>query len=361
MANVVDKILFAGDLHKKAKDPDNIINYVSCNVAVQKQLMKLINDKGITKFISIGDWYDRGYVNDMSAGFSATDMDIQMSKLLKGEFYGVIGNHIRLKLDSNPELFLIQPHPTLTTRHPVYRREQIIRTPDILRVGDVQISFMHFNFNRKTLAGYKPVKQEWAKRHIALFHTPWIIPNQQLSKAGLEANTYTVSVIAECLAGVDLAICGDIHKPLGKFVVEHEYGSTIMVVPGSLTNSTTSKNERHYNVHLPLVTVLDDGTYTLEFVDFDLLTNLVTFKNDNDIKKDSKLDGIRAKRKEGKIEAGSLEGTFDRSAPDAFSLRNLMIRRNYDDKDIRMIDSIFNNPVDVSALIRIYTEEISIL
>lgn len=361
MAEVVDKLLFAGDLHKKSKDPDNIINYVACNVAVQKQLMNVILNKGITKFIHIGDWYDRGYINDMSAGFSAIDMDMQMSKLLKGEFYGLIGNHIRLKMDSNPELFLIQPHATLTTRHPVYRREQIIKTPDYLRIGDVQISFMHFNFNRKTLAGYKPVRQEWAKRHIALFHTPWIIPNQQLSKAGLEANTYTVSIIGECLAGVDLAICGDIHKPLGKFAVEHEYGSTIMVVPGSLTNSTTSKNERHYLVHLPMVTIYSDGTYDLEFIDFDLLTNMVTFKSDLETKKDVKLEGIRAKRKEGKVEAGSLGSTFDRSAPDAFSLRNLIVRNGYDDKDTRMIDSIFNNPMDVQALIKIYTEEISIL
>ena len=90
---------------------------------------------------------------------------------------------------------------------------------------------------------YTHLRQEWAKSHIAIFHTPWIIPNQQLSKAGLEANTYTVSVIGECLKDVDLAICGDIHKPLGKFVVEHEFGSTMMVVPGSLTNSSVDRKD----------------------------------------------------------------------------------------------------------------------
>lgn len=361
MSDVIDVILYAGDLHKKAKDPGNIINYVDCNVAVQRSLMKLIKDKGVTKFVSLGDWYDRGYINDMSAGFSDTDLDTQMSNMLHGEFYGIIGNHIRLKMDSNPELFLIQPHPTLVTRHPVYRKNQIIRTPEYIRVGDVQISLMHFNYNRKTLGGYKPVRQEWAKSHIAIFHTPWIIPNQQLSKAGLEANTYTVSVIGECLKDVDLAICGDIHKPLGKFVVEHEFGSTMMVVPGSLTNSSVDRNSRHYNIHLPLTKVYDDGTFSLEFVDFDLLTNIVTFKSDSESKKDSKLDGIRARRKETKVEQGSLGTTFDRTAPDAFSMRNLIVRKGYNDKDVRMIDVIFNNPLDVTALIKIYTEEISIL
>lgn len=361
MPKIIERIMYAGDLHKKAKDPDNIINYVNCCVAVQRKLMQEIENRHITKFISIGDWYDRGYVNDMAAGFSSTDMDTEMSARLKGEFYGLIGNHIRLRMDSNPELFLIQPHPTLVMRHPVYRTNQIIRTPEVLRCGDVQISFMHFNYNRKTLGGYVPQRQEWAKYHIALFHTPWIIPNQQLSKAGLQANTYTTSAIGECLKGVDLSICGDIHKPIGKFVVEHEYGSTVEIVPGSLTNNTASKNDRHYDIHIPITTIYDDGTVELEFLEFDLLTNMVTFKHEDEIKKDSKLDGIRAKRKRDVIENGSYAGTFDFDAPDAFSLRNLMVRRGYSDVDNRLIDAIFNNPLDVAGLVKIYTEEISIL
>ena len=61
------------------------------------------------------------------------------------------------------------------------------------------------------------------------------------------------------------------------------------------------------------------------------------------------------------MEQGYLGATFDRTAPDAFSMRNLIVRKGYNDKDVRMIDVIFNNPLDVTALIKIYTEEISIL
>lgn len=355
MSQLLAKVLFAGDLHKKAKDPDNIIGYVDNNVAVQTKLMEILKEDSYTHFVSLGDWYDRGFVNDLSAGFSATDMDMQMNRALKGNFYGVIGNHIRLRMDSNPELFLIQPHPTLTTRHPVYRHEQIIKTPEYIRIGDVQISLMHFNFNRKTLGGYKPIRQEWANRHIVIFHTPWIIPNQQLAKANLHANTYTSSAIGDCLQGVDLAICGDIHKPLGKFTVEHQYGATLMIVPGSLTNSSVDKNSRHYIIYMPTVDIYDDGTFELSFKEFDMMTNMLVFKQDKELAKNTKLDGIRAKRKQELIENGTMEATFDRSAPDAFSLDQLIRRKGYSDKDVRMIDSIFSNPIDVAKLVSIYT------
>lgn len=351
------KGMFCGDLHKKIIDPTTIEGYRTCNAQVQRNLMQMIREEGITHFFGLGDWYDRGFHTDNATAIPEYDMDIEMYHVLNGNFYGLIGNHIKLGLDSNPELFLIQPHDYYRPRTRVWRDYQIIKTPDKLKFGTVQISFMHFSGDRKSLLGYKPVRDEDTTYHIALFHTPWIVPNQQLISAGLTPNTYTTDSIGKCLDGVDLAICGDIHDPIGRFIVHHQTGDTIMVVPGSLTNTTSSKEHRHSVIYIPIVTIDDDSNVTLSFRMFDLLINMLTFK-DAEVKKKEKekLDGIRSKRKGDQLSEGELRSVFDYSAPDAFSLANLMIRKGYSAEDVAMIKSIFNNPVDIDNLIKIFTE-----
>lgn len=355
---MIAKLLFGGDTHKKVVDPVTIAGYRKCTAAVQRSLMETIREDGITHFCSLGDWYDRGFHTDNASCIPEYDMDIEMSRMLQGNFYGLIGNHIKLGLDSNPELFLIQPHPFYKTRDKVYRDYQIIKTPDVLMFGSVQVSFMHFSGNRKTLGGYKPTRRQETTYHIALFHTPHIVPNQQLIAAGLQANSYTTEAIGDVLDGVDLAICGDIHDPIGRFVVTHRTGVTTMVVPGSLSNTTSSKLHRHASVYLPIVTINDDSTVTLEFKMFDLKTNMLTFK-DEDVKqaKAEKLNGIKAKRKDEKIEAGAVRSIFDYSSPDAYSLDNLIRRKGYTTAESAMIRSIMQNPLDIDNLIKIYTEE----
>lgn len=355
---MIDKFIFAGDLHKKIIDPTTIIGYRECCYVTQKSFMQLVKESGCTGIVLLGDWYDRGFHTDNASSIPEYDMDIEMAKLVNNKLYTVVGNHIRLGLDSNPELFLIQPHPFYKTRDRIYRDYQIFKTPEVIRSGDVQISLLHFNHERKTLNGYKPIKQPWAKYHIAVFHTPWIIPNQQLLKFGLSVNTFTNESIGNCLEGVDLAICGDIHDPIGKFVVNHQHGSTIMVVPGSLSNTTSDPNHRHSSVYLPMITINDDSSVSLEFKLFDLNINLLTFKDiEKKKKEEQKLEGIRKKRKVGSVESGEVRSVFDMNAPDAYSLSGLIHRMNYTTADINMIKAILSNPMDVTTVVKLYHEE----
>lgn len=356
------KIVFAGDLHKKIIDPTTIEGYRRCNTQVQRNLMNLILDEKATHFIHLGDWYDRGFHTDNATAIPEYDMDIEMYHMLRGNFYGLIGNHIKLGLDTNPELFLIQPHTKYTPRTRIWRDYQIIKTPDKLKFGTVQISFMHFSGERKSLLGYKPERDTDTTYHIALYHTPWIVPNQQLLGAGLTPNTYTTESIGECLAGVDLAICGDIHDPIGRFVVHHQTGDTIMVVPGSLTNTTSSIDHRHSTIYIPIVTINDDCTVSISFKSFDLLINMLTFKDIEAKKKEKeKLDGIKAKRKGDQIQEGEVRSVFDYSAPDAYSLHNLIIRKGYTAAEVAMIKSILNNPVDIDNLVKLYMDDEPVL
>ena len=135
------RIMFAGDLHKRSKDITTIEGYVKCCTAVQLELMQLCKELNIEYFVSLGDWYDKGYVSDVAVALADYDFDIRMSNQLNGNFYGLIGNHIRLNMDSNPELHIIQPHPIYASRRVVSRDSQIMKTPEILRINNVQISF----------------------------------------------------------------------------------------------------------------------------------------------------------------------------------------------------------------------------
>jgi len=356
MSNLLRKILFAGDFHKKATDPPSIVGYTKVQRSIHHDLSNLISERGCDTLIELGDWYDRGYVDNSAAALSDVDFDISLNKKLNGEFYGLIGNHLRIRMDNNPELYLIQPHPYLTSRLPIARQEQIIKTPDKLKFGTVQISFLHFNHNRKSLDGYKPERDPDTMYHIALYHTPMIIPNQQLMSIGMNVNRHSTTAIGECLKGVDLAICGDIHKPLGQFVVNHQYGNTNMIVPGSLMNTTAAVDDRHLVVSLPIISIFDDGAVKLEFARLDLKTNLLQFKLTGKAKVKKDLDGTKVTKKDRELAGeGDLLGVFDRSVPDAFSLNNLIIRKGYSEEDIMAIKAINASPFDVQRVVDIYT------
>lgn len=350
------KIGFAGDLHKRPKDITTIEGYVECTISVQRKLMQAIKDLRLDYFISLGDWYDKGYSSDVSSGLADYDIDIEMSNILKGNFYGLIGNHIRLNMDSNPELHIIQPHPVYKSRRACFREEQIMKTPDILRVGNVQISFMHHKKDVNDVHAYKPTRRDWAKYHIALFHTPSIVPNAQLIHTNYGYNASSNSSIGETLQGVDLAIVGDIHNPIGQFEVHTPTGNLTMIVPGSLTNTDASLQNRHEFILMPIITVEDDDSVKVEYYHFDLLTNLLTFKQKNVEASREKLKSLRGKAVKSLHESDDIVAVLGRSENAYTSLNAFMQAQQYTDVDKQLIRHVLNKPDDLDGLVRIYRE-----
>jgi predicted phosphodiesterase len=349
------KILFAGDLHKRSKDITTIAGYVQCNVAVQNALIQLIQQMQYDYFISLGDWYDKGYASDVSASLADYDLDIDMMNTLHGNFYGLIGNHIRLSMDSNPELHLIQPHPVFKSRRPINRANQIMKTPDTLFINGVQISFMHYNIDAVDALDYKPKRREDAKYHIALFHTDMVIPASKLIETNYGYMASPNNIIAEVMDGVDLAICGHIHNPLGKFTITTKSGRTMMmVVPGSLTNVDAGENSRHTSIALPSVTIGENGEVKLEFIPFDLKTNLVTFSMKNLEEKRNKIKSLRGKSIE-QIHDGTVT-IVDSNDEVLLSLNRYMQVKGYSAKDKNLVRSILNAPSDLVNLINTYIE-----
>lgn len=349
------KILFGGDLHKRSKDITTIEGYVQCNIAVQTDLINVIRNHNIDYFVSLGDWYDRGYNSDVSAALADNALDLEMCNVLRGNFYGVIGNHIRLNMDSNPELHLIQPHPVFKSRRPVYRREQIMRTPEVLRVGNVQISLMHYKISEESALDYKSRREPWAKFHIAVYHSEKIVPSAQLINTNYGYMASSNKDIAAALEGVDLAIVGHIHNPIGKFTVGLPYGMVTMIIPGSLTNVDAGENSRHSNIMMPLITVQDNDAVKMEFIPFDLKTNMVTFSKKNKEELQKKLKSLRGKGIESLHEAVPTV-TYEHYEDVLLSLNAFMNVKGYTSKDKALVRSILSNPESLEELFKIYVD-----
>lgn len=352
------KILYGTDFHKRMKDLTTIRGYTMVNRKIQLDIMRILEEGGFTHFIHGGDWFHSGYGSDVAAALTHTDIDRQMADLLKGNFYGVIGNHIRLRLDSNPELFLIQPHPQYVSRHSVTRKEQIIKTPKELILNGVQISFMHWDKNAESALDYKAYINPECHYHIGLYHSEYVVPTQYLHGMGMTHVVNDNSKISAALAGIDLAIVGHIHKPLGTFVINKNDGtSTTMIVPGSLTNTDAGEGSRHDYCDLPVIEIDDDGKVTLSYHRLNLRTDELVFMKKN-ISEDAreKLKSLRGNSKEtlyGELE----QSTFIGESSSFMSLNSFMRQQGYTRGDKALIRNVIHNPDDVSELVKIYKED----
>jgi len=349
------KLLFAGDLHKYYKDKTTIKGYVNTCTKVEEELLDIIKREEITHFISLGDWFDKGYGSDIAATLADYDLDIELSKLVNGNFYGVIGNHIRLNMDSNPELHLIQPHRYYKTRRPTSRTEQIIKTPDYLMLNGVQISFAHYNSKEESAYDYKLLRQPEAKYHIGVYHTHQVIPTAALKRVFPNITTNS-DAIKTCLDNVDFAIVGHIHKPLGAFRINSSNGHTCtMMVPGSLTNTDAGEGSRHDSIKVPIIEISEDSTVNIRLIDIDLYTDNLTFLRkgvDDDTK--MKLRALRGNNLNTLYEG--LENAIFSTDGDlgALSLNAFMAQQQYTREDKLLIRNILDQPENINALHDIY-------
>lgn len=352
------RLLFAGDLHKRMKDITTIRGYSKVCVDIQIELMRLIKELNVTHFISLGDWFDRGYGSDTCAALVHTDIDREMSALLNGNFYGLIGNHIRINMDSNPELFLIQPHKRLTMRQATIREHQIIKTPEKLILNNVAIYFQHYNKDAENAGDYKPLISKECKYHIGLFHSPYVVPTHHLHSLGIH-QTNENSKIASCMESIDLAIVGDIHKPLGTFKISKSDGtSTTMIVPGSLTNTDAGLGSRHNEIKMPLIDIDENGVVSLQYITMDLMTNRLTFMIKGQEADKTKLKVLRGNNKESLYNEVEFMAVGITTEDAALSFNAFMLQQGYTSSDKDIVRTILHEPENVNKLLSIYKEAI---
>lgn len=351
------RVMIAGDLHKRAKDISTIRGYTNVCRLVQLDLMRDIKKLEITHFIGLSDWFDGGYGSDVAASLAHTDIDREMYELLHGNLYSLIGNHIRIRMDSNPELFLIQPHPVYKSRHNVNRSYQIFKTPKDLILDGVQFCFMHFDHNAESAFEYKALINKDCHYHIGLYHTEYIVPTHILQGMGMLGTINDNSKISAALEDIELAIVGHIHKPIGKFNISKADGtSTTMIVPGSLTNTDAGNISRHDSIEIPIIDI-DDGKVSLSFHHFELHTDQLIFMK-KDVTEDTraKLKSLRGNAKE-KLYDELESTTFVGESSGFISLNTFIKEQGYTHGDRALIHSVMNSPDNIDALLKIYKED----
>lgn len=351
------KVLMGGDLHKHQVDITTIQGYTAAVRTVQQDIMEFIRENGITHFVSLGDWYNSGYGSDTAAALAHTDIDREMAELLDGNFYGLIGNHIKIRMDSNPELFLIQPHNMYVSRHPVERDYQIIRTPKELILNGVQFHFMHWNKDAESAYEYKAMINKDCHYHVGLYHTEYIIPSHMLAGVNMNIRNDN-SKVAAALDGIDLAVVGHVHKPIGKFKINKADGTaTTMIVPGSLTNTDAGLISRHEYCDMPVLEIDDNGEVTLSFHRQSLHTELLTFyqRKISDETRD-KLKSIYGNTKETLYE--ELEATTFVGEASGFQTLSMFMRQNnYTPGDKALVRNTIQSPDDIDMLMHVYKED----
>ena len=348
------KIAAAGDLHKKHKDVSTIKGYVKCCDAVQEDLIRFIKNEGITHFIELGDWYDRGYVDDISSALADVSREEYMNYVLNGNFYGVIGNHIRLRLDSNPELTLIQPHPYIKSRKEVKREEPVIKTPSTFTIGNVQISLVHHIYGSERVTEYSVPRLPGIKYHIAFMHDDKFVPNYMLSKISHPNTNSLDSQIAEVLDDVDLCICGHIHMPLGMFDISPK---TKMYIPGSLTNTNAGIKSRHSMINIPVIEIDDEtDAVNISFYPFDLKLNMVTFDEKGEEKVTEKLKSIRGNSIKQLYSDKSMESIMS-SGLSSLTFSSFLKSNGYTELDKSLIQMCIKDPSNVRDIMKKFKTE----
>ena len=352
---------YVTDMHKRTKDITTIRGYTRVNREVQLDVMKRCKELEVNGILIGGDWYDSGYGTDIAAALTHTDIDIEMFRMFRGNVYSVIGNHIRINMDSNPELFLVQPHPYFKSRHSVSRNYQIFKTPSYFMVNGVQISLVHHNRDATSALDYYVPRQPEAKYHIALYHTEMIIPTDQLHKAGLISITNENSKIAKALEGVDLALVGHVHKPLGTFNINKPDGTvTTMIVPGSITNTDAGLNSRHTTYNMPIIDISEDGNVSLSFEEINLRTNELTFIDKGlSQEKKERLKTLRGNNVD-ELYPDDTDVSFISASSDSgiLTLNKFLQEQGYTDVDKRLISAVLNTPEDIASMVRVFEGEV---
>ena len=256
------KVLFLTDLHKRDVDFSSIEGYTKAVTQVQMDLLEFIKNNGITHVVSGGDWYDRGYKNT-GPTLSDNELDRRFSESVNGEFYITIGNHFNLERDNNPESYVIQPcekYPLI--RSVITPERPIFKCVDELIIGDIQISFMHFNKMNKT---YVNTRKPGIKMHIGVYHDDCVVPSDIREQSGYFGKTSS-KYLDMIYDNIDIAIINHIHVACGRRILKLSNGRSVpLLIPGSLGITQNKEIEKHKLVELPILEIADDGAVGISF------------------------------------------------------------------------------------------------
>lgn len=329
-------VFFAPDLHKRDVDFSSIKGYRTAVEQVQQDILEYLwSLEGDRKFVSLGDWYDKGY---RSTGRVYVDSyyDSMIAQAVNSEAYLCLGNHFFLERDSNPEMYLIQPSYLYQPKERVPMHAPVFKTVPYLVIGPVQISFFHFN---KLDKNYVQPRQPGVQFHIGVYHDDCCLPSDIRTTAGYFGKTNN-DYLNNIFSNIDMAVFGHIHVAVGIRVFTLNSGKQIpLIVPGALCITENKDAVKHKTVSCPVLTVQDDGTYDVNFKEMSTHMEVLQFY----------------KIAEQRIANDTLEimgtGGSEFVVPKAVSLLDYLRGKGYTEKQMEIIMSVQPGQTDLYTLL----------
>ena len=269
------KILFCSDLHKRDVDPSTIKGYCDATERIQWDIINYIKANGVTHFVSLGDWYDKGY-RSTAKSISDVNMDRKIAEAVNGNAYICLGNHRYIELGENPENFICQPSDCVTSPVKVFSEEPVFKAVRSLRIGDVQLSFFHFDRDSKD---YVNSVEPGVSTHIGIYHDDVCVPANIKAKSGFIGETSS-TYLNRIYSNVDVAIHGHLHVGIAPKRERLMSGKDIMMfVPGAMICTMNKDSYKMPCVKLPILIINDDSSVTYKVVEFNTYVSELQFSS----------------------------------------------------------------------------------
>lgn len=245
--NEIRKIACIPDLHMRDVDFKTLQGFKATGESfIRDTLTPKLLEAGVTDIIFLGDIVDKGYRNVGPAYSHMSLMEMMKERFTGNIFATVLGNHFFIEMQNNPELYWIQPHNLYKPIEYIYRTNQLISTPDIIKIGTTQISLFHYHPRNKI---YHHDILSDVKMHIGLYHDDCTLPN---SVRGFGLNNED---LLQYYDNIDIAIHGHIHVPHDVTYLPIGTKQIPIIVPGSCTLTSSDEKEFHTSVKIPILSV----------------------------------------------------------------------------------------------------------
>lgn len=339
---MIAKVLFITDMHKRWNDSSSIKGMLKAQLAIQNDILTVVEQQKITHIVIMGDWYDRGF-HGLGQAYGAMEMDRRISASVNGNVYLCVGNHLYLERDENPELYICQPNNLVKSQLDIPLPDKpIFQLVNKLRLGNVQISFFHFSkVNKK----YVAARDEGVTTHIGVYHDDCCVPGYVAEMDGYSAKS-TFGYMNDIYRNVDIGMHGHIHTKVGIISYELATGRKIpLFIPGSLAITQNKESMKHPTVQLPIIEIEDDSTISTKVVQMSTHMELLRFYD--------------TKRKKKEVITDVSDTKFVPTRAVTNSLASYIVAKGYQEKHLKLIDAAYNETLNLSTAVAIIQEAVT--
>lgn len=342
--NVIAKILFITDLHKRWKDSTSIKGQLEVQQKIQEDIIAFNKANGITHNVITGDWYDRGF-HGLGQAYGAMEMDRRLSESVNGNVYLCVGNHFYLERDENPEMYIIQPNAFIKPQSNIPVPDKpIFKMVPTLKLGNVQIDFFHYN---KLNKNYIAHRDEDTTYHIGVYHDDAVVPGWVREQEGFTGSSTQV-YLNQIYSNIDLAIHGHIHTKIGTCDIALANGRKVpLIIPGSLGITQNKENFKHSEVDLPVIIIEDDYSVHLQMAKFS--THLA----------DLRFYAPKKKKQNNLVTEGLIDNrqvSMTTTTAELQSLPVFLTKKGYANRHLNLVNAALADTLNLATAVRILAE-----